>query len=137
MSKSLPARPPINTSTPSVASSSGCGRVKWSISIATAETSDITYLATMISGTFEIQHMQRALEIFKVWPDYEDRVRTIFTRVEPCDANEQAKLAQSLGYSKVSIIPNEYMLPIMGRWRFWKSRIPSSPVLLIGWQMRL
>ena len=80
------------------------------ISIATAEASDITYLATMISGTFEIQHMQRALEIFKAWPDYEDRVRTIFTRVEPCDANEQAKLAQSLGYSKVSIIPNEYML---------------------------
>ena len=80
------------------------------ISIATAEASDITYLATMISGTFEIQHMQRALEIFKAWPDYEDRVRTIFTRVEPCDANEQAKLVQSLGYSKVSIIPNEYML---------------------------
>ena len=80
------------------------------ISIATAEASDITYLVTMISGTFEIQHMQRALEIFKAWPDYEDRVRTIFTRVEPCDANEQAKLVQSLGYSKVSIIPNEYML---------------------------
>ena len=80
------------------------------ISIATAEASDTTYLVTMISGTFEIQHMQRALEIFKAWPDYEDRVRTIFTRVEPCDANEQAKLVQSLGYSKVSIIPNEYML---------------------------
>jgi len=80
------------------------------ISIATAEASDTTYLVTMISGTFEIQHMQRALEIFKAWPDYEDRVRTIFTRVEPCDAHEQAKLVQSLGYSKVSIIPNEYML---------------------------
>ena len=80
------------------------------ISIATAEASDITYLAAMINGTFEIQHMQRALEIFKAWPDYEDRVRTIFTRVEPCDANEREKLAQSLGYSKVSVIPNEYML---------------------------
>ena len=80
------------------------------ISIATAEASDTTYLVTMINGTFEIQHMQRALEIFKAWPDYEDRVRTIFTRVEPCDTNEQAKLVQSLGYSKVSIIPNEYML---------------------------
>ena len=80
------------------------------ISIATAEASDITYLAAMINGTFEIQHMQRALEIFKAWPDYEDRVRTIFTRVEPCDANEREKLAQSLGYPKVSVIPNEYML---------------------------
>ena len=80
------------------------------ISIATAETSDITYLVTMINGIFEIQHMQRALDIFKAWPDYEDRVRTIFTRVEPCDANERDKLVQSLGYPKVSVIPNEYML---------------------------
>jgi pilus assembly protein CpaE len=80
------------------------------ISIATAESSDTTYLVAMINGTFEIQHMQRALEIFKAWPDYEDRVRTIFTRVEPCDANEREKLAQSLGYPKVSVIPNEYML---------------------------
>ncbi len=80
------------------------------ISIATAEASDITYLVTMINGTFEIQHMQRALDIFKAWPDYENRVRTIFTRVEPCDTNEQAKLVQSLGYPKVSVIPNEYML---------------------------
>ena len=80
------------------------------ISIATAEASDITYLVTMINGIFEIQHMQRALDIFKAWPDYEDRVRTIFTRVEPCDANERDKLVQSLGYPKVSVIPNEYML---------------------------
>ncbi len=80
------------------------------ISIATAEASDTTYLVAMINGTFEIQHMRRALDIFKAWPDYEDRVRTIFTRVEPCDANEREKLAQSLGYPKVSVIPNEYML---------------------------
>ena len=80
------------------------------ISIATAEASDVTYLVTMINGTFEIQHMRRALDIFKAWPDYENRVRTIFTRVEPCDANEQAKLVQALGYPKVSVIPNEYML---------------------------
>ena len=80
------------------------------ISIATAEASDITYLAAMINGVFEIQHMKRALEIFKAWPDYEQRVRTVFTRVEPCDANEQNKLAQSLEYPVDSIIPNEYML---------------------------
>ena len=80
------------------------------ISIAAAETSDITYLVTMISGTFEIEHMQRALDIFKAWPDYEQRVKTIFTRVEPCDANEQQKLANRLGYPVASVIPNEYML---------------------------
>ena len=80
------------------------------ISIATVEASDITYLAAMINGVFEIQHMKRALEIFKAWPDYQQRVRTIFTRVEPCDANEQQKLADALGYPSVSIIPNEYLL---------------------------
>lgn len=80
------------------------------ISIATAEASDITYLAAMINGVFEIEHMKRALEIFKAWPDYEQRVRTIFTRVEPCDASEQNKLAQSLEYPVATIIPNEYML---------------------------
>ena len=80
------------------------------ISIATAEASDITYLAAMINGTFEIQHMKRALDIFKAWPDYEQRVKTVFTRVEPCDANEQNKLAQAMDYPVSSIIPNEYML---------------------------
>ena len=80
------------------------------ISIATAEASDITYLAAMINGTFEIQHMKRALEIFKAWPDYEQRVKTVFTRVEPCDANEQSKLSQAMEYPVSSIIPNEYML---------------------------
>lgn len=80
------------------------------ISIATAEASDITYLAAMINGVFEIQHMKRALEIFKAWPDYEQRVRTVFTRVEPCDSNEQEKLSQLLEYPVTNIIPNEYML---------------------------
>ncbi len=80
------------------------------ISIATAEASDITYLAAMINGTFEIQHMKRALDIFKAWPDYEQRVKTVFTRVEPCDANEQSKLSQAMEYPVSSIIPNEYML---------------------------
>lgn len=80
------------------------------ISIATAEASDITYLAAMINGTFEIQHMKRALEIFKAWPDYEQRVKTVFTRVEPCDVNEQSKLSQAMEYPVSSIIPNEYML---------------------------
>ena len=80
------------------------------ISIATAEASDITYLVSMISGTFEIKHMQRALDIFKAWPDYQQRVKTVFTRVEPCDTNEQLKLVEALGYPKVAIIPNEYLL---------------------------
>ena len=80
------------------------------ISIATAEVSDITYLAAMVNGVFEIHHMRRALEIFKAWPNYEEKVRTVFTRVEPCDTSEKSKLAEALEYSRVSVIPNEYML---------------------------
>ena len=80
------------------------------VSIATAEASDITYLVAMINGTFEIQHMKRALDIFKAWPDYRERVKTIFTRVEPCNEEEQEKLAESMEYPVASVIPNEYML---------------------------
>ncbi len=80
------------------------------VSVAAAELSDVTYLVAMISGGFEIQHMQRALEVFKVWPDYEKKVKTIFTRVEPCDKEEQNKLAQTLGYPVAAVIPNEYVL---------------------------
>ena len=64
----------------------------------------------MIGGGFEILHMKNALDIFKAWPDYEARVRTIFTRVEPCDENEKRKLAEKMEYPHVSVIPNEYML---------------------------
>ena len=80
------------------------------ISIAAVESSDVTYLTAMVNGGFEIQHMQRALEIFKAWPDYEKRVKTLFTRVSPCDKEEQYKLSQTLGYPVAAIIPNEYML---------------------------
>lgn len=80
------------------------------VSIATAEASDMTYLVAMIGGGFEILHMKNALDIFKAWPDYEARVRTIFTRVEPCDDNEKRKLAEKMEYPHVSVIPNEYML---------------------------
>ncbi len=80
------------------------------VSVAAAELSDVTYLTAMISGGFEIQHMQRALEIFKAMPDYETRVKTIFTRVEPCDKEERNKLSQLLGYPVASVIPNEYVL---------------------------
>ena len=52
--------------------------------IAAAELSDITYLVAMFNDGYEIQHMQRAMEIFEDWPDYEQRALPIFTRVTPC-----------------------------------------------------
>lgn len=79
-------------------------------SIAAAELSDITYMVAMVSGSYEIQHMQRALEIFKDWPDYQQRVRVVFTRVEPCDSASRQHIEEELGYPVEAILPNEYLL---------------------------
>ncbi len=80
------------------------------ISVAASEMSTMTYLVAMVSGGFELQHMQRALDVFRAWPDFEQRVRTIFTRVEPCNADMQEKLGMALGYPVAAVIPNEYLL---------------------------
>ena len=79
-------------------------------SIAAAEQSTTTFLVSMVNGAYEIAHMKNALEIFKDWDDYEERVKTIFTRVEPCNAESQQNLSQQLGYKVTAIIPNEYSI---------------------------
>ena len=80
------------------------------MSIAAAELSDVTYLVAMINGAYEIQHMRRAVEIFKDWEDYRDRVKTVFTRVSPCDIKEQQSIEMALGYPVEGILPNAYMV---------------------------
>ena len=79
-------------------------------SISICELSDLTYLVAMINGGYEVRHIQRALEIFKDWEDYRERVKTIFTRVTPCDISSQQHLEELLEYPVESIIPNEYMV---------------------------
>lgn len=80
------------------------------ISVASAELADTTYMVAMVGGGFEVLHMKRALDVFKAWPDYEQRVKTIFTRVSPCTEKEREILEQELGYPVSSIMPNEYLL---------------------------
>ena len=80
------------------------------ISVASAELADTTYMVAMVGGGFEVLHMKRALDVFKAWPDYEQRVKTIFTRVSPCMEKERELLEQELGYPVSSILPNEYLL---------------------------
>ena len=80
------------------------------ISVASAELADTTYMVTMVGGGFEVLHMKRALEVFKAWPDYEERVKTIFTRVSPCTDEERRILEKELEYPVSAILPNEYML---------------------------
>ena len=72
-------------------------------SIAICEASDITYLVAMVNGG-------RSLEIFEDWEDYSERVKTIFTRVTPCDISSQQLLESMTGYPVEAIIPNEYMV---------------------------
>lgn len=79
-------------------------------SIAAAEMSDITYLVAMMNGGYEVKHVQRALEIFQGWEDYQKRVKTVFTRVVPCTSESKDKLSQAMGYPVESIIPNAYMV---------------------------
>jgi len=80
------------------------------MSISASELADTTYMLAMINGAYEIKHVQEALEIFKDWPDCEDRVKVAFTRVSPCDLKTQKDLEEKLGYPVDAIIPNEYQV---------------------------
>lgn len=79
-------------------------------SISAAEASTTTYLCAMINGAYEIDHMRKALEIFKDWPDVEERAKVIFTRVSPCTEDMRRQLETKLGYPVTAIIPNEYLV---------------------------
>ena len=76
------------------------------VSIAAAEASTTTYLVTMLNGAYELEHMRRALDIFKDWQDYETRAQVILTRAP---AGLQQELTQKLGYPIAALIPNEYL----------------------------
>ena len=79
-------------------------------SIAAAEMSDVTYLVAMLNGGYEVKHTRRALEIFKAWDDCQSRVKTVFTRVVPCNNKSREKLSRAMGYAVESVIPNAYMV---------------------------
>lgn len=80
------------------------------ITLAAAELASTTYVMAMVGGGYEVLHMKRALEIFKAWPDYQSRVKTIFTRVSPCTDEEREILESELEYPVSAILPNEYLL---------------------------
>ncbi len=79
-------------------------------SIASCEATDTTYLVGMINGGYEVRHMKRAIEIFKDWENYQERVKLIYTRVMPCDVASKLQLEELTGYPVEAIIPNEYLV---------------------------
>ena len=80
------------------------------ISATACELSDKTIITTMVNGGYEVQHMKRALEIFKAWDHYQERLDLLFTRVNPFTEEQRNKLSKQMGYPVKYIIPNEYLL---------------------------
>ena len=80
------------------------------ISIAAAESSDMTILTASLNGGFEMLQMKRALEIFHDWDDFDERVCAVFTRVSPCNEETRQQLEQLVGCRVAGIVPNEYKL---------------------------
>lgn len=80
------------------------------ISATACELSDKTIITTMVNGGYEVQHMKRALEIFKAWDHYQERLDLLFTRVNPFTEEQRDKLSKQIGYPVKYIIPNEYLL---------------------------
>ena len=82
------------------------------ISVTAADIADKVYMTAMNNDSFEINHMQHALKMFReTWPDnYKEKVRVIFTRVTPCTNERKSELEHILQYPIMAVMPNEYML---------------------------
>ena len=78
------------------------------VTVAACEASEHVYVTTMADGTFDIKHVEKALDIFHSLDAWEKRVETIITRVK-LDANYRRNLEEKLG-CPVTLIPNEYIL---------------------------
>ena len=74
------------------------------------EFADTIILSGMIGSGFEVKHMKRSLEMFQGWELYGKHVNVIFSRVNPCNEESRARLAEELGNSVYAILPNEYLL---------------------------
>ena len=80
-------------------------------SISAAEIADVTYLVAMNNDGFEKQHIRKAISLFEEdWPDVKDRLKVVFTRVEPYGVEKSSELENQLGFPMEVILPNEYML---------------------------
>ena len=73
------------------------------------EMADKTLVMAMVNGGYEVEHMKRALEIFRAWEDFDRRVKPVFTRVSPCTEEERDRYSQALGFPVFQVLPNEYL----------------------------
>ncbi|MBR1396666.1 MAG: AAA family ATPase [Selenomonadaceae bacterium] len=100
------------------------------VSIGMCKLSDTVVVMAMINNGFEIQHVKRALGVFKEQETRERKIHTVFTRVNPCTEEEKLKIEQQLGYPVSDILPNEYkMISIANSGRLSKG-LPMDSLLM-------
>ena len=81
------------------------------MSIGLSRLADTIVIMAMINNGFEIQHVRRAFEVFRSQSSKLKKVvYPIFSRVNPCTAEEKYKLEMTLGYQVRNILPNEYRM---------------------------
>ena len=80
------------------------------LSIAISNFANTNFVVAMINTGLEVSHMKRSLDLLKTVDRKNKNDCPIFTRVNPCTAEEKSKLEAQIGYPISAIFPNEYNL---------------------------
>ena len=79
------------------------------LSIAVSNFANTNFVVAMINTGLEVLHMKRSLALLRTGK-HDEAHCPIFTRVNPCNAEQKAKLEEQLGSPITAIFPNEYNL---------------------------
>ena len=80
------------------------------LSIAVSNFANTNFVVAMINTGLEVLHMKRSLDLLRSGKNSKQNQCPIFTRVNPCNAEQKTKLEEQLGYPVTAIFPNEYNL---------------------------
>ncbi len=78
------------------------------LSIAISNFATINFVVAMINTGLEVAHMKRSLDLFG--EQHHTNEHPIFTRVNPCNDEQKAKLEAQIAHPITAIFPNEYNL---------------------------
>ncbi|MBO4401184.1 MAG: response regulator receiver protein [Selenomonadaceae bacterium] len=80
------------------------------LSIAVSNFANTNFVVAMINTGLEVLHMKRSLDLLRSGENRKENHCPIFTRVNPCNGEQKAKLEEQLGFPVTAIFPNEYNL---------------------------
>lgn len=80
------------------------------LSIAVSNFANTNFVVAMINTGLEVVHMKRSLALLRGGENRRENHCPIFTRVNPCNNEQKAKLEEQLGSPITAIFPNEYNL---------------------------